>query len=69
MSETYRTAPSTLRDAWTRFSDLHGSDAPIRTIDDLRDWITKEGLVYGQDAEPWNAAFDKMFDSGWAWAN
>ena len=35
-----------ITDAWDSFSDLHGSETPVWTRDDLAAWLHAEGYVF-----------------------
>lgn len=62
-------APQTIKDAYQVFSDMHGTEHPWRTVDDLRSKIHEAGLIYGEDAEAWQKFFAGLFESGWVYGD
>lgn len=53
---------TTIRDAYQEFVDLHGSEEPVRTMEELRDYIHERGLRYEQLDEVFWA---ELFESDW----
>jgi len=64
--------PDSLEEAWRYFESLHGTESPLRTIDELRDKIGEEDLSYKyyEDFNPadWLKFWDSIFDSEDGWA-
>jgi hypothetical protein len=53
---------TTIDDAWNYFDSTHLVTSPLRTRDELRDYIHAKGLRYEElDGKFW----DELFESGW----
>jgi hypothetical protein len=53
---------ATIVDAYRHFEELHGGDHPVRSLDELRDYVHERGLRY-EELGP--AFWDELFASGW----
>lgn len=58
---------TTIADAYGYFEQLHGGEAPIRTLDELRSLIHAADLRYDDiDARFWNLALGDEGEQSWA---
>lgn len=53
---------SSITDAYRYFSELHGSEHPLRSLEELRDAIHANKLQWGND-EGWERFWNMLFDS------
>lgn len=64
--------PISINDAWTYFSNCHGTEHPVRTIEELADAIQGWGLYYdhrSSDEEWLDFWKDLYLDEEWMWWN
>ena len=59
-------APTTITEAWGQFSEMHGKESPLRTLNELRSKIQEHDLEYGKDDDAWGRFWDALFlPDGW----
>jgi hypothetical protein len=59
--------PTNISEAYRIFVELHGTEHPYRTLDELRNRLQDAGLFYDSrsTAEDWQTFYDGCFDNDW----